>query len=200
MESMNENFKYIFAVIAVLLLGACSFIYYHYGEISLYFVKAPAKEVHVHSDFSFYILGKKVDLTADKYQSSKAQILHPKMHFHDGIDTMIHRHAEGLTLREFLGSLGFTITNTCLTTDAKETYCTNAENSLLLFVNGKTVADIESYVPQEKDQILLYYGSPSSPDIQAYEGAITNDACLYSGTCPERGKPPFETCGLTCEI
>ena len=69
-----------------------------------------------------------------------------------------------------------------------------------LIVNGERVMDIAGYINQGEDKILIYYGDVTSPLISDYVGAISEDACIYSGTCPERGVPPPENCGLTCEV
>jgi hypothetical protein len=198
---MRENLKYIFATAGVLLFGFSYALYTNYDTISDYFMPPTVKkEVHVHADFAFYILGQKIDFTTEKYQSGTTSTKHKSIHFHDGNDDVIHRHAEGITLSEFLVSIDVILTNTCLTLDTGTTYCTDEKNVLILFVNGQRVTNIESYITQEKDRVLLYYGDPNSPDISAYQNEITDQSCLYSGTCPERGNPPTESCGLTCEI
>jgi hypothetical protein len=70
-----------------------------------------------------------------------------------------------------------------------------------LFVNGELfTSPITQYVPVDNDRILLYYGNYDLGTIQPYLDAIPNDACYYSGTCPERGIAPDEECGLTCEL
>jgi hypothetical protein len=196
----NPNTKYILATIGLLLLGIAYAAYAYQDELMHKFFPLQNTEVHVHSDFSFYINDMKVDLTSEKYQSSTESIKHPKMHFHDGVDTMIHRHGDGITLAEFMQSLGYTLTNTCVTTDTASSYCTDETNSLALYVNNRPVKDIGSYIPAEEDRILLYYGNPQSPNISSYQNNITDEACMYSGNCPERGEPPFESCGITCEI
>lgn len=197
---MNENLKYILATLGLLLLCGAYAVYTQYDKITAYFAEPLKNEVHVHADFSFYVLGQKINLTAEKYQSAKGTAKHRYIHFHDGSDSVIHRHAEGITLREFLASIGFTLTNSCIILDTRTKYCTDGKNTLMLFVNGKLVTDASSYVTQENDQVLLYYGDPNSPDITKYQNEVTDQSCLYSGTCPERGKAPTESCGLTCEI
>lgn len=159
-----------------------------------------SEEVHVHSDFMMVINDQRLDFTDDKYQSRIDQILLEDFHLHDNNDEVIHRHADNLTLVMFLDSLGYTLTNQCLTTDTNEEYCSNDAEVVQLFVNGQEVADIEGYIPQERDQILVYYGDPNSELLETYFNEVTDDACIYSGTCPERGTPPPESCGLTCEI
>lgn len=197
---MRENLKYILATIGVLLLGGAAISYFYYDQLIYPFTVHPIKEVHVHSDFLFYIMGEQVDLSQNKYQSTTTQILSPNIHLHDNIGTEIHRHAEGVTLADFLHSLGFTLTDSCITTDAQKTYCTDSSRSLLLFVNGTVVPKPTTYINQERDRILLYYGDPKDPSIASLLEKVPTDACLYSGTCPERGAPPSESCGLTCNI
>lgn len=158
------------------------------------------EDVHVHSDFVVYLSGKEYDLSDDKYMSAKNQILHADVHLHDNNDEVIHRHDYDVTLAAFFKSIGFTLTDECITTDTNETFCTNESQSLLLFINGTPTTTIASYVNQEEDQLLLYYGSPTSSEIENELSNITDDSCLYSGTCPERGVAPPESCGLTCEL
>lgn len=155
---------------------------------------------HIHADFLVMVNGTKVDLTLDTYQSTAEKILHPGVHLHDNKDNVIHFHARNISLLEFLSSLDITLTNECLTIN-DEAHCTNDTNSLLLYVNNENYNEqIETYVPIDDDSILLYYGSPTNPDLENFKKEITDDACLYTGTCPERGTPPPEECGLTCEL
>lgn len=169
--------------------------YIHY-----YLFTLQNKEVHVHSDFLLYINDREIDLTADRYQSSASSTKHAFIHLHDGFDNVVHRHKEDITFVSFLESLGFIVTNSCIALETKEQFCTDEDSMLRLYVNGKPITDIEKYVTQEEDQIFLYYGNKQSSQIQEQINAVTEDSCLYSGTCPEKGEPPAESCGLTCEI
>ncbi|HJZ05083.1 hypothetical protein A2634_04535 [Candidatus Amesbacteria bacterium RIFCSPHIGHO2_01_FULL_48_32] len=58
-------------------------------------------------------------------------------------------------------------------------------------VNDKLVDDWRDYVPADLDRIV--FG----------DGVVTDKACIYSETCPERGKPPTENCvgglGTECD-
>lgn len=156
--------------------------------------------VHVHGDFQMYIGDNRIRFTDEKYQSSTAHTHHASLHFHDGNDEVIHRHANNVTFSEFFDSIGMTLTNDCLTMDTGVKHCTVDNNKLLLLVNGKPVPDIRSYIFAEEDRILLYYGNQSNPKLSEYIENVTDIACMYSGTCPERGTPPTESCGLTCEV
>lgn len=188
--------------LAAFLIGilVVSFAYAVYDTLFEAKSATETEEVHVHSDFLMYLNGKEIDLTADRYQSEAAHVLADDFHFHDNNDEVLHRHADDLTLAFFLSSLGYKLTESCLTTDANAIYCTNVDKVLRLYVNREKLTDITKYIPQEGDQILLYYGKPEDPAIEEHLNKVTDDACIYSGTCPERGLPPPESCGLTCEL
>jgi len=159
-----------------------------------------ADEVHVHGDFRLYIGDERIRFTDDKYQSSTAHAHHVSLHFHDGNDEVIHRHADGVTLAQFFDSIGLTLTDDCLTVDTGVNYCSNDTDTLMLIVNGERVTTVTEYMFAEEDRILVYYGDASNPKIKEYVDSVTDLACLYSGTCPERGTPPTEGCGLTCDV
>jgi hypothetical protein len=158
-------------------------------------------KVHVHSDFVLFLGGAEVDLSADKHQSKSEQILHAHIHLHDNNDEIIHRHDHGVTLEEFFGSIGFDLTPDCITNDTGTLFCTDDSNELMVFVNDERVEDFVNYVNQEEDRILIYFGTKDdSETVKNLLPGITNNSCIYSGTCPERGVAPPESCGLTCEL
>jgi hypothetical protein len=198
--NFGENTKYILGTLSILVIALAYTAYSYSEEIMGLFTPEVRKEVHVHSDFLFYINAMKVDLTADRYQSSTSSVKHKSFHFHDNIDTMLHRHADGLTLGDFMSSIGITLTQDCITLDTGEQYCTDDTNTLRMFVNGEVVEDPANYITKEEDRILLYYGNSNSTDVQTLITQVSDLSCVYSGTCPERGKPPAESCGITCEI
>lgn len=157
-------------------------------------------KVHIHADFQMYIGDERVRFTDATYQSDTTNIHHSQIHFHDGNDDVIHRHAENVTLVEFFKSIGITITNKCLTLTNGTDYCSNEKDTLQLYVNSVPELNIEKYIFNEEDRILLYYGNPQNANLELLKSGITDEACLYSGTCRERGDPPTEGCGLTCEV
>ena len=157
-------------------------------------------EVHVHGDFLMYLGDTRIRFTDKKYQSEVGHALDAAQHFHDGNDEVIHRHADNVTLVDFFRSLGITLTNPCLMLDDRVMRCTDRSNELMLFVNGEQVTDIVKYIIQEEDRIFLYYGDPNNPNLNTYMNSVTDESCLYSHTCPERGEPPTESCGLTCDV
>ncbi len=201
-QILSEYHELIAFFAGVLISIAAGFIYFQYiaDPLGPFALDKNTEEVHVHSDFLMYINGNRIDFTDDKYQSATGHMLLEDFHLHDNNDSIIHRHAAGLTLSMFLNSLGYSLTDDCLITDSDLKYCTNEERQTALFVNGTPVKNVDSYIPQETDQILVFYGEVDSPKLTSYLSEISSDSCIYSGTCPERGTPPPESCGLTCEI
>lgn len=157
-------------------------------------------EYHVHADFALYINGERYDLSAERFMSGSEQVLHEHVHLHDENGDVIHYHAPDISLAEFLASLSFTLTDTCLTTPEGSEYCTSSTSTLQLYVNNEPSSELASYVAADEDRLLLYYGAPDVPSIPEFLDSVSDRACIYSYTCPERGVPPPESCGLTCEL
>ena len=156
-------------------------------------------EYHVHADFHIVVRNTLVHLDDDRFQTTSQQTLHEETHLHDNNGDVKHIHAEGVTFAEFLDSLEIKLTDSCLTLDNE--YCSGEVEEVLLFVNNKLhTSPLTQYVPVDDDRILLYYGNYNMETIQPYLDAVPDDACYYSGTCPERGIAPDEECGLTCEL
>ena len=189
------NKKVIIAIV-VILLGIFSFRFYQASQMHDNY----DTDVHVHSDFAIYVLDKRLDLTSDKYQSSLKSEKDKNIHIHDGNDKVVHRHASGITFVHFLQSIGFTLTNDCFTTDTGEKICSDEKTEVALYVNNQKQTDTAAYINQEEDRILVYVGLRDNTNLQTYLDSVTDEACIPSGTCPERGQPVVETCGLTCDL
>lgn len=146
---------------------------------------------HTHADFAVFIDGNRIDFSQEKYMSTDTDPKHPFTHVHDGNGNVMHRHKPGVTIGEFFASLNIKLTPDCFTLDTGEQYCTENSKSWKMFVNGQEVPLSPAFEFQDLDQILLTYGSG---DTQKQLRQLSNDACLYSQTCPERGTPPKENC------
>ena len=154
---------------------------------------------HVHADFHIVVRDTLVDLSADMFQTTGLQELHPDAHLHDNNGDVKHIHGQNITFVDFLDSLSITLTDSCLTLDNE--YCSGETEEVLLYVNDALYTEpITTYVPVDDDRILVYYGEATNPMIDTYLENIPDDSCYYSGTCPERGVAPNEECGLTCEL
>ncbi len=161
-------------------------------------LKAPTKEtalgekVHEHADFAVYLEGKKFDFTQAKYQSSTENPIDTAAHLHDGNGEVTHKHRKGVTLGYFFETLGMKLDANCFTTDDGKQYCANTEKKLRIFVNGMPNDQLGKYEFADLDKILITYGDETGVADQIT--SVSDDACLYSEKCPERGKAPTENC------
>lgn len=163
-------------------------------------ITQPDEDYHVHADFLLYVEDQKIDLSTDEYMTTAEQSLHKDAHLHDGNGEVKHIHAENITFVEFLGSLDILMTNDCITIDETQ-YCENDAKQFSLLVNNELYSgDYTEYVPVDDDRILIYFGDNVPEKITSFMNEVKNDSCYYSGTCPERGIAPPESCGLTCEL
>jgi len=148
---------------------------------------------HTHADVALYIDGKKLDLSDEKYMSSEQNTLHQFFHLHDGNGNVIHRHKPGIAISELFSSFRITMTKDCVTVDDGQESCTDGKNRWRMIVNGGERMFDPSYVFKDTDKILLTYGASDTTWEEEWWN-MTDDACLYSKTCPERGEPPTENC------
>lgn len=158
--------------------------------------KADAKplgaRVHEHADFAVYLNGQKFDFTPAKYQSSETNPLDPDAHLHDGNGEITHKHRKGITLGYFFKTIGMKFDSQCFVTDDGKQYCNTADKKLSMYVNGKENTAFGNYEFTDLDKILITYGDQTAVANQIT--SVSDDACLYSEKCPERGKAPTENC------
>lgn len=159
-------------------------------------------EVHYHTDFALYINGRQYNFTQEKYMSTENKTLSNFAHLHDLNGNIIHKHASGITLGFFLETLDMKLNDTCFILDDGASYCNEGNKKLTLYVNGKRDDQFAGYDFRDGDKILLSYGEESEEEIRAQIQSVTEEACIYSLTCPEKGTPPEEaTCiGETCTV
>ena len=150
-------------------------------------------KVHEHADFKVYLNGKQFDFRPAKYQDSKDTPKDPYAHLHDGNGDVTHKHRQGITLGYFFKTIGITFDKNCFVTDTKQQFCSDSNNTLKLYVNGKPNDKLGEYEFTDLDRILISYG-PKDEAITSQINSITDIACMYSEKCPERGKPPTENC------
>jgi len=116
---------------------------------------------HEHTSLLVKTSGDKFDFRLTPYQI-KSQYIH-----FEGVDgDTIHRHASGVPLNFLFDSIGFSLSDECLTIDDGRTLCTDKNNSLKFFINHEQVQSIENYVIREGDRILISYGDESPSEIE----------------------------------
>lgn len=162
---------------------------------------------HTHADFAVWMDGLYVDFSdesnmsgipvdpelvlGDDHEYGEAHAhKHPHLHLHDGVGHVIHRHKPGLSIGEFFDSLGFRF-------DSRK---------WRMFVRNPVDGSDWSeetftihYVFTDMEQVLIT-DSQEITAIAAQKDVMTDDACMYSRTCPWKGDPPEENCVADPEI
>ena len=192
------------------LLAACSlFAHKEYAP-------NPDPENHIHADFAVWIGDEKLDFTDPKYMSGvsydeeshdeKEEYHHEHLHLHDGVGWVIHAHKTGYTIADSLGSIGLLMGAQCMRLESGVDICPNElSETWRMFVRHQPLKENAweerawdpDYAFRDMDQILLTFqkdDSAAAAKIEDQKAAMTDDACLYSRTCPWRGEPPVENC------
>jgi hypothetical protein len=164
----------------------------------------PVPAYHAHANWAVFIRGEQYNFSGAEYQSTEEKQLDPATHLHDGVGTIMHFHEVGISLHRFLQSLSIELTTACLIMNGMDAFCTNGTESLKVWVNGAPIENWETYIPNDLDRILISFGSEAEEALKKQMDLVTDDACIYSETCPERGEPPTENCvgglGSSCAL
>ena len=145
--------------------------------------------VHWHADFALYIGGERHDFEQDRFFSHEGAELSENAHIHPPRPHLVHVHREGTTWREFFASLGFELTDSCLTTPEGEQFCTSEAERLSFFLNGVKVDGLAFQDITNIDRALISFGSESQEELQQQFAAVTDEACILSLLCTERVPP-----------
>ena len=155
------------------------------------------QSVHWHADFALYINGERYDFNQERFLSTTDEELSENVHLHEPF-LVVHVHREGTTWREFFHSLGFELTDQCLTTPEGDQYCTSETERLSFIVNGVRVDGLAFQDITDIDRALISFGDESGEELMQQYAAVTDEACILSRLCeeriPEGGLPP-EACG-----
>lgn len=139
---------------------------------------------HIHADWKIYINGKPFDWTpfADRHQkqmmgdtsikdTSAFIHIHPAQAPEKAVDA-IHMHATGVPLSLFFESLGIKLSKDCFEVNEMK-HCTEGQNTLKFFVNGKPSNQYGAYIFNDLDKILISYGQKSE-DVSKQISSITS--------------------------
>lgn len=139
----------------------------------------------------------------------EAAVVNPKrkyLHLHDGNGNVIHSHKPGQTIGDFFDSIDVVISkeglNLCMKIPDHEIACEDEVNHYhwVFVVNGEQQPFFDTnYVLKDLDKLLIILPRYTDDErwevaLETYKKLLTDDACLYSRTCPERGEPPTENC------
>lgn len=136
--------------------------------------ESEGKKVHEHADLALFVNGNQVLLQSrpDFFEKD------PDIHSHKDTEEVIHKHKTGVTLGKLVDS-----------------WKTNLPKNIVWYVNGsKQESDFKKYEFKDLDKIILSFSDSNFIPTTKQISAISDRACVYSETCPERGKPPTENC------
>jgi len=160
------------------------------------------REIHEHSDFSVFINGQQFNFSADKYMHNESaeeerNETHgieddDKAHMHDDIGWIAHKHSADATWGIFFRNINFTLNPTCLVFE-NNNYCNNETHKIRMFINGKESAEFDKAAINDLDRVLISYDRADF-NFSAQIAGVTDEACLYSRRCPERGEAGSEGC------
>lgn len=80
----------------------------------------------------------------------------------------------GITWGDFFSTLPFKLTNDCLITGTKETFCSNKDEVLKFYLNGERKVQILDEVIEDGDELLITYGNESDEAIELQIQSISN--------------------------
>lgn len=174
------------------------------------------EEYHVHVDFLVVLQDKFKDFSKLEFMSNKdprsGEIdasKSPIVHLHDGIGRVVHVHSPGVTWSLFFDTLGMKLTDSCFVDETGKQFCEDEENKLRFFVKhdgDQYYSELDFLAETELldlDQVLILFGQHSDADILFWQSQVSNNACIYSEKCPQRGPPPKESnciVGTKCSV
>ena len=162
---------------------------------------------HEHADFALFIRGQKFDFNNDDYISFEGE--DPKsdnVHIHEPRSNVVHVHTTLTTWDEFFTSIGFRLDDpsfagvtperTCLTLPDGEKLCNDSANTWKFIVNGVKADGVANVNIGDLARVLVSFGPETIDQVMANQWPqVTNEACIPSGLCLQRGDPGAETCG-----
>ena len=162
--------------------------------------------VHWHADFALFIDGKQFDFGGDEFISTEEEEKSAYAHIHEPRETVVHVHYSGTTWQDWFQILGFDLSDkmtpagkvgapTCLTMPDGTKHCEGNGKTFKFIVNGVKVDGIATSDITDLDRVLISYGAESLEDVQKNQlPQVTDEACIPSERCPERGSDPEEPC------
>lgn len=131
---------------------------------------------HEHVDFKIYIEGEQIDFSQPKYQLAAQYV-----HVENGVGGVIHKHATGVTFRDFLKTVNMDMDGKCFKSDDNKQYCGEGGKTLKFYLNGKLSDKFETYELNDLDKVLISYGNETSEQIKQQLLTITDLAKIESG-------------------
>lgn len=150
---------------------------------------------HYHANFAVFVNGEKLDLTDDKYmedvEGCKPDYVpllpEERTHMHNNEDVVAHVHDEGVTWGHFFQNIGFSLSDTSLTTDDGAIYTNQGNRTLKFIVNGEQVDQLANTLIGNEDQVLISYGTEAVEQVISDQFAVVEDNAGYHNEHPDPG-------------
>ena len=139
---------------------------------------------HAHAAIVVFVNGDQLDFSHPQFQIQSKYI-----HFENDNPHIIHKHATDVPLDMLFASFGLKITENCIElsyqADANQ-LCTDENNSMMFFVNGKSIPNINLYEIRHNDRILISFGDSEliSEQLEYLEGLEIHDVPKISKIVP----------------
>jgi hypothetical protein len=191
---MNAKTYIIAVALAVVIAGIGYYLYTSSAKPQETNSCADEGDTHDHADFLVYLDGTAFDFNGTTYMEKEGAPgeAESRLHLHDDIGTVLHKHWKGATWGEFFDNIGMALNDTCFTLDNGTAYCNDAATgkTLKMFVNGTRIGGNFSGVePMDLDRMLISYGNDDAA-LQMQMASVADVSCLFSDRCPARGWPP----------
>lgn len=156
--------------------------------------------VHWHADFALFIRGQQFDFERPEFVSKEGEEKNPWVHIHEPRYSVVHAHREQTTWDEFLTSIGFKLTDSSITLPSGEKLESTETESLKFFVNGVRIDTLMFQDVLDLNQVLITFGPETDEDVLTSQWPqVSDEACIPSGLCLDRGEPADEPCGKGSE-
>jgi hypothetical protein len=139
---------------------------------------------HAHAAIVVFVNGDQLDFSHPQFQIQSKYI-----HFENDNPHIIHKHATDVPLDMLFASFGLKIIENCIElsyqVDANQ-LCTDGNNSMEFFVNGKSIPNINLYEIRHNDRILISFGDSEliSEQLEQLEGLEIHDVPKISKIVP----------------
>jgi hypothetical protein len=150
---------------------------------------------HFHANFAIFIDGKRMDLSDKKYMEDVAGCrpdylpMQPKerTHMHNGEDTVVHVHDDGVTWGHFFSNLGFAFGETYLVLDDEKGYFSKGGRNLKFILNGELAVNPFNQLIQSEDRLLISYGTESLEHVMQVQWPEVSETAREHNDHPDPG-------------
>ncbi len=143
----------------------------------------PVDSAHEHAIFAVFLNGKQFDFSKAQYMSTNTSERSRFVHLHDGIGIKAHKHAAGVTWGYFFRTLGWSVNDTCITSDAGAHRCSSADNKLRFYLNGSQTDSIAKLEIRDDTRLLISYGTEA--EVPGQLADLNGQADMISLKCRE---------------